>query len=241
MVHEAVHNPLILYRNGRKETYRAIVTMWKMDTKEYSAFTNTKQINATGFFGCSKCGDNRFQLTDPNRKSFQYIRSNDHILELAGFDTKLNSSPQDSTDICKTFKDWSENKLEEGTKKWLSQKGQGYTPPVLNYINLETTSDLHHTITTDMYHASKNIFQQMFATFVTTQEFSADESFGLFSNIRDCMLLNCIEAKLTVEDYKKKPDFVSNISLESAPMALVLYFSSFAYRNDHKNNIIIKW
>ena len=221
LVHAAVMEPLILHRNGRKHTYRIIVTMWKMDTKEYAPFTFTKQINAKGPYGCSKCCDNRFQLTDPNRKSFQHIRSNDHILELSGMESGKNLCPTAPSDVCKKFKDWDKDILEAGTKKWLGKKGQGYTPPVLNYINLELTSDLHYTITTDIYHASKNIFQQIFATFVKTQGYSSDKSFGLFSNIRDCLQLNWIEAKLTVEDYKPSPDFVSNISLETAPMALV--------------------
>ena len=195
-------------RNGVKETHRSIVGMLKMDTKEYSFFTNTKQINASGNYGCSKCCDTRYQLTDPQRKSFQYIRSNDHILELAGLNPNAISVPFSKSDCCLQFSDW-------------NKKGMGYkSPPHLQDLKLKYIADPHYTITTDMYHAAKNIAQQIFTTIIKMKNYNPDQSYLLFSKMKDFVKINCIEAKITDEDYSAK-HYITNISLESAPIILV--------------------
>lgn len=211
MTETAYKYPLIIYRNGIKETHRIIPTMWKMDTKEYATLTNTKQITATTHYGCSKCCDNRYQLTDPNRISFHHLRSNDHILQLAGLKNP-SVVPQSESDICRKFKDWD------------PKKGMGYTPPVINLINSNFQADPHYTIATDLYHASKNIFQQIFVTFNQIQKFSKEKSLFLFFQIKDFMEINHTEAQLTQEEYKGSGTYLNNISLESAPMALVKQF-----------------
>ena len=222
IIKHAYECPLVLSRNGVKETHRSIVTMWKMDTKEYSPFTYTKQINPLCDYGCSKCCDTRHQLTDPKRKSFQYPRSNNHLLEIAGQDVDhTGSCPLDPGDICEKFQDWDKKIKEES--QWICgpTKGQGYKPPILRFISEKMVSDPHHTVTSDLWHAGKNLFQQLFATFMCLQEYGPDDSYGVFLQIKDFMHLNCVAAKLTKEDYKKKPDYISNISLENAPTALV--------------------
>ena len=193
-----------------------------MDTKEYSPFTFTKQINPQGDYGCSKCCDTRHQLIDPNRKSFQYPRSNNHLLELAGVGDNVGSCPFDKGDICNKFQDWDKKIKQQEQRICGPAKGQGYKAPImLRFISSKSESDPHYTVTSDLWHAGKNIFQQLFATYMCLQEYGPDDSYGLFLNIKDFMDLNCVTAKLTKEDYKGKPDYVSNISLENAPTALV--------------------
>lgn len=189
--------------------------MWKMDTKEYAPMTFTKNINANGNYGCARCCDDRHQLTDPTRPSFQYIRSNDHILELSGTQNQNIDIPHHASDDCKTFDSWKD-------------KGCGYTPPDLELVQLQLQSDPHYSITTDMYHAAKNTFQQIFITFIKRASLSKDESFSLFAKIKDFMLINHIEAKMTDEDYKGPPLYIKDISLESAPYALVRFLFNFS-------------
>lgn len=185
--------------------------MLKMDTKEYSLFTNTKQIHHNGDYGCSKCCDTRHDLTNPQRKSFQFIRSNQHILELAGIDKKLTHAPLSKSDSCLTFSQW-------------KTKGLGYTPPPnLNNLHLKCVADPHYIVTSDMYHAAKNLSQQLFVTIVKLQEYSPDECYAFFSNLKDFTRINYTEAKITDEDYKGSPNFMNNTSLESAPMILVKF------------------
>ena len=94
----------------------------------------------------------------------------------------------------------------------------------MKYRNLKGVADAHYIISTDMYHASKNVSQQIFQTIVQLKKCKPDQSHALFSKINDFTRINYTEAKITEEDYKPSPNFMNNVSLESAPMILVKFY-----------------
>lgn len=195
------------------ETHRVIVTMWKMDTQECNHFGYTKKINAQMFYACSKCCDTRFQVTDPERLSFQYPRSNNHILEIAGYATEGVDIPISEFDVCYEFDDWAE-------------KGYGYFPrDIAQILDEIITVDPHYGMTTDIYHGAKNIFLQYFASVPRICHIHRDKTFFIFQHIVDFWKLNHIESKFDIEGNWKADrsdtQFVKEISLEIAPYALV--------------------
>ena len=211
---DAYQHPLTFNVDGVVQTHRVIVTMYKMDTQEYHNFCSTKKINAHNSHGCARCCDDRAQITDPNHYSFQFPRSNNHILELAGFNTDNVDIPISDSDVCKTWESWNE-------------KGFGYFPKDVSQIQTDDIiSDPHYSIKTDIYHGLKNVLGQYFPTIVRLSSNNHREfAFRLFQQIMDFLKLNHIEAKnmLTIDGNWKKDghDYIKDISLEIAPWALV--------------------
>lgn len=202
------NNPVRIKRDGVWETHRIIVTMWKMDTQEWADFTNTKNINDKLSWGCSKCRDTRHQLTDPNRWSFHYPRSDDDMMEIAGVNDNDDDKLEEDA-ICKTFADWNK------------QKGCGYTHPLLSDETDRIRCDPHWTIVGDIDHGCKNVVEQLFATTMRQDHIGRDEAFAIFQYMQDVFILNHIAAKLTGDNWKNREGYLSDISLEIAPFALV--------------------
>lgn len=190
--------------------------MWQSDSQEQKWFNHTKKINYQMEYGCAFDVDTRYQMTDPNWKSFQHPRSNDHLMELCGHSTiNCQSVFAAETDVCVTYKDW-------------KKKGLGYVAP--NLADFEddegkalVQSDTHYSLTCDMYHAAKNTFQQVFASLMRIESFGRGDAFNIFVKILDVFSLNRIEKGPTMANWSTSDEYVKQISLEIAPIALVKF------------------
>ena len=197
-----MNKPLIIINEqGVKVTHRIITTCFKMDTKEYSKFTHTKNINYATEYGCSRCNDKNDQLMNPNRYSSQYPRGVEQIIEIAGIDIPTNDS-------CVKFDDW-------------KMRGKGYVPMDVNTLPDELEPDPSYIIATDMSHLAKNLIQQLFSSLMQLEPLLKKKRLSLFKEMISICQYNNFTVQLTMKNWSKSPDFLTDITLELAPIALV--------------------
>lgn len=202
-------NPLILYKNGKRQTYRILTGMVSGDTQEYATQCHTKNINTATKYPCALCYDEQHELTDPNRRSFWYPRSNNHILELAGDPMPDVTVPISSNEKCKRYADW-------------KKKGYGYTPTFdVVQLRKKYISDPHYSITVDIYHGALNQFRQLFGAIKHHLKLNPDSTYAVFIRICDFCKMNNLEARFTEDNWKGRGDLLKDISLEMAPSGLV--------------------
>lgn len=215
IIQQGYADPLVTVVGGIEQIHRCLTTMLMSDSQEGNWFCRTKKINYQMEYGCSFCNDTRYQMTDPERKSFQYPRSNEQLLELCGISSAEHQSIfHVESDVCSSYKDWEKN-------------GKGYVSPNLDEFEDAQgkeviQGDPHYSLTYDMYHAAKNTFQQLFASFIRKESLSRIQGFEMFVKIMDVFKMNKIQTTLTMLNWSSSGDeYVKQISLEIAPIALV--------------------
>ena len=196
-----------------------------MDTKEYAKFTHTKNINYATEYGCSRCNDKNGQLMNPNRYSSQYPRGVEQILEIAGIDDDKVTTNDD----CVKFDDW-------------KIRGKGYVPMDVKILPGELEPDPSYIIATDLSHLAKNLVQQLFSSLMQLEPLLKKKSLSLFKEMISICQYNNFTVQLTMKNWCKSPDFLTDITLELAPIALVnliliapQFFFVFFLVNTHTN------
>ena len=200
--------PLTIEQDGKEIVYRIIWTCYKMDTQEYAAFAHTKNINDGTEYGCSKCNDKSPEMMNPKRISFHHPRNADEICEIAGINKEDNDLNETN---CLDFDDWQE-------------KGNGYVAIDLNVLprDGEFEVDPSYAITTDIAHAMKNIVEQLVNSLMETEEDLQKRHKQLFNEMIAVCNVNHFDSKLMLENFADGPSYLSDITLELAPVALVL-------------------
>lgn len=194
--------PLIITNEqGVKITHRIITTCLKMDTQEYASFTHTKNINYATEYGCSRCSDKSGQLMNPNRCSSQYPRGVEQIIEIAGIENATN-------DACVKFDDW-------------ETRGKGYVPMDVEILPGDLDPDPSYCIATDLSHLAKNLIQQLFSSLMQLEPSLKKKGLELFKEMISICQCNNFTAQLTIKNWCKGPQFLKDITLELAPIALV--------------------
>ena len=168
-----------------------------MDTQEQYKFAFTKKINWQGTHGCSKDNDRLFQLTDPNRISFHYPRSNhQHYL--------LSKK-------CSTIEQW---------------KDTGYQPYNKNIKIPITVADPNYFIAQDIDHAGFNQFPKLFCSLKELKILKTHQLQVMYIKMVDMCKKNALKTKITWDNCpssRSESSGFTNLTLESSQIGLVKY------------------
>ena len=199
IIEDCWKNPTkFINEEGKMETHICLLTCIKCDSVEPQNIIGTKNMNKDVEYGCPRCNDLTVKMMDPERYSHLYPRGVQQQLAIA--------------ESCKTTEEWSKD-------------GKGYTPLQGEDVLFDhpQNPDPAFIVTTDLSHAAKNLFQQLFGTTMALEPIIKQHANQLFTDMVSICHMNNIpnNQRLTMKNWSGSPGWVKDITLEIAPIALV--------------------